>query len=152
MAIIYGELGDFERQEKFYLESAKADPRWGGALFNLALALRRRGEIEKAAACAEEAIERERDASYLVLRADLADRLGDENSRDKLLAEAITAFGPVQTVDDFDLSWLIAALRLTGDKDAMEEALAESRTRAHFDGSSKAADGELPDRNVDQLQ
>ncbi len=154
MGMICGEMGDHERQEKYYLECAKADPRWGGALFNLSLALERRGELERATAMVEAAIERERDAAYLVQLASLADRAGDATHRDALLAEAVTAFGPAKTLGDFELGWLITAQRLRGDKEALEAAQAERRARAQDQGRGRASDpgGALPDRALERLQ
>lgn len=145
MGIICGEMGDHEKQEKFYIEAAKAAPRWNGPLFNLALAQKRRGEIDKASASMEKAIERERDAPTLVLRADLADRSGDASLRDSLLAEAVTAFGSPKSLDDFELGWLITALRLNGDAGALQAAEAERRARGRRDGAPGDAVGLLPD-------
>jgi len=148
MAMISSELGDTDGERKYYIAASKADPRWGGSLFNLALAQQRRGEIEEAVGSLEAAIERERDTPYLVLRAEIADQLGDKDSRDKLLAEAITAFGPPKTLDSFELSWLSTALRMEGDEEALAEVAKIRRERARANDSHVTANGELPDRLV----
>jgi len=46
IAILYGEIGDFEREEKFYKEAATASS-WTGPLFNLALSQRKEGNMMK---------------------------------------------------------------------------------------------------------
>ena len=148
MGIICGEMGDHEKEEKYYLECAKAAPRWGGALFNLSLAVERRGDTEKAAVLVDKALERERDPAYLVQRADLADRMNDTQLRNSLLAEAIAAFGSPRSLEDFELGWLIKALRMHGDAEALQAAEAERRSRRQSDGAPGAEVGELPDADT----
>jgi hypothetical protein len=148
MAWISGQLGDVERERKFYIEASKANPRWGGSLFALAYAQQRRGENKEAIATLEAAMERERNPCYLALRAEIADHLGDDETRDKSLAEALTRFGAPKTLGVVELSWLSFALRLQGDTEAFNQVEEERRKRSQADGSPAAPGGLLPDRLV----
>jgi molecular chaperone DnaK (HSP70) len=144
MGLLAGELGDDAREERYYLESAGADPTRGGALFNLALALRRRGHPKEAVAPATEAIRREPDAAYLVLRALLHDALGDAPARDADLARAFASFGPLPTQDAFALSWYATASRLAGDAPRLAAAEAEEKRRRTAKPGEPFVDGLLP--------
>lgn len=148
MGIVAGEIGDAEREEKFYRESAAADPDWGAPLFNLALAQRRRGEYAKASETVEEALRRERDAPYLVLRAQIAEGLGDAAGRARFLEEGLGEFGPVPGLDDWSLGWHLTGARMSGDEElvaAIEQEQKKRRRGTPVPGSER---GQLPIRSV----
>ncbi|MDA7873798.1 Hsp70 family protein, partial [Rhodopirellula sp.] len=77
LGILCGEQGDFERQEKFYLEATNIT-NWNGPLFNLALSKQQQGKIREAIDSLERALAMKREAPELVLRAMLAQDQGDD--------------------------------------------------------------------------
>jgi hypothetical protein len=129
MAILAGEMGDHEREERLYREASAAEPGWGGPLFNLALALERRGDLGGAMEAVDGAVSRERSAPYLVLRAQLAEKLGDRAGRERDLHEALDLFGPPQSLSEWALGWLIYAAHMAGDSELEEKARAELKLR-----------------------
>ena len=129
MAILAGEIGDHEREERLYREAAAAEPGWGGPLFNLALAYERRGDLGGAREAIDEALSRERSAPYLVLRAQLAEKLGDRATRDRDLHEALDTFGAPQRLSEWALGWLIHGAHMAGDSELEEKARAELKLR-----------------------
>lgn len=129
MGMLCGELGDDVRQEKFYREAAAVDTTWGGPLFNLARAQHRRGLFKEALESVDQAIEREHDAPYFVLRAIICESLGNTTERDRALAEALPKFGPLQTLDDWALGWLTTAAKMKGDEKLLASANDERQAR-----------------------
>ncbi|WP_291323480.1 Hsp70 family protein [Desulfonatronospira sp.] len=81
LGMLYGETGDYGREEKFYLEADRHARNWKGALFNLALSYRRQGRYREAADILDRAIQAERIAPYLVLRAMVAEALQEKKDR-----------------------------------------------------------------------
>ncbi|MEW6447218.1 MAG: Hsp70 family protein [Bacillota bacterium] len=142
LGIYCGELGDFERQEKFYREAAAATT-WGGPWFNLALAQKGRGQIAAAVESVEKALAREREAPYLVLRAQLAEAEGKTGDYERYLEEALRAFGPVTRLTEWELGWFLTAARLAGDDGKIKEAQAEMKRRRR--GLAPGGTGYLPD-------
>lgn len=146
MGILAGELGDCEREERFYRESAAADHTWGAALFNLALSLRRRGHWNEACATVTESIAREPDPPAFVLRALVHEELGNRPARDADLARALAAFGPASALDAFHLGWLVTGARMAGDSARLRAAEEEQRSRQKpADGKAFLPGGLLPD-------
>jgi molecular chaperone DnaK len=129
MGMLAGEMGDHERAAKLYREAAAAGPAWGGPLFNLALMLEQRGDAAAAMEEIDGALNRERNAPYLVLRALLEGKLGRDAARERDLADALTTFGPPPRLDEWRLGWLITAARMAGRKELEEAATAEMRLR-----------------------
>jgi tetratricopeptide (TPR) repeat protein len=128
MAILCGSMGDHKRQEKFYRESARVSS-WSAPLFNLALAQRARGETEKAATTLEQAIEREKDAPYLVLKAKLARDVNDGKTSDSCLKEAFQVFDPVSELSDWELGWYTSAAKMAEDDKKLKKAEDERKRR-----------------------
>ena len=148
MGILAGEMGDLERQEKFYREAAAADRTWGIPLFNLALAKQRIRPAEALAAI-DEAIKRERSAPFRVLRSELRATLKDPAGAERDVLEAIVAFGVVGKQSDWELSWYLRACKLAGDEALRLVAEAEQRSRRDAgkkpDAPIPPPDGLLPD-------
>lgn len=145
MGLLAGELGDHEREEKLFRACAAADTTWGGALFNLALSQRRRGLWLDALASVNEAVKREPDPPYLVLRALVHEALGNAPARESDLSRALATFGPVSALDDFELSWLLTASRMAGDATRQAAAESEQRKRRQAKPEAPLPDGLLPD-------
>jgi len=128
MGIICGELADFERQERFYREASKVSHS-GVSLFNLALSKKRQGKLKEALAVIDEAIARDADPPYLVLKASVADTLKLSDQRDALLQQAFGAFDPLPTLDDWALGWYLTGAQLAGDQARRQDAEAERKRR-----------------------
>jgi molecular chaperone DnaK len=137
MGILCGSMGDHKRQEKFYKESARVSS-WSAPLFNLALARRERGETQKAIETLEQAIERKKDAAYLVLRAMLARDVDDAKTADKYLKEAFKRFGPISELSDWELSWYSSAAKMAEDDKKIKKAEEERKRR--LSGKKETAD------------
>ena len=127
MAIYCGDMGDTQREEKFYREAAESSS-WGGPWFNLALAQERRNNIEDAHSSSQKAIVVESSAPYLVLEARLAGKLNKENSEQRL-SKAVGSFDSVESLNDWELGWLITGAKLACDVPLEEQGLEEKRKR-----------------------
>lgn len=146
MALLAGDLGDHEREERFYREAAAADPACGAALFNLALSQRRRGLWVEAHASVTEAIGRDPDPPAWVLRALVYEAMGNRPAREADLARALATFGPASALDDFELGWLLTAARMAGDAALRRAAEGEQRARQRpLPAGAPLAEGLLPD-------
>lgn len=138
LGIYCGNIGDYERQEKFYRKAAEVSS-WKGPLFNLALSFWNRGKIDQAIEIIDEVIRDEKEAPYLVLKAKL---LFEQKKVDKgraLLEEAFTLFEDIELLDDWSLYWYIDAARMLKDEEKINAAKNEQRRRM----CSKDDDGGL---------
>jgi tetratricopeptide (TPR) repeat protein len=113
-------------------------------LFNLALAQRERGETRKAIEILEQAIERKRDAAYLVLRAMLAKDVDERKTADKYLKEAFRSFGPVSELPDWELSWYSSAAKMAEDDKKIKKAEEERKRRLAGKNDTADDDSVLP--------
>jgi len=129
IGIYYAELGNHEKAAKYYLEAAQL-PGWAVAWFNLTLGLKRQGKFREAKEFIDKALEKERQAPYLVLKAQLAEALEDMVERAACLTEAMSIFGPISTLDDWGLGWFLTAAKMEGDQEKAEKAETERRRRA----------------------
>lgn len=144
LASAYGQLGDVDREERYYREAIGISD-WSGSHFNLALALRRQKKFEEAAKTADDALRLERAAPYLVLRGLIAAALGDMSGREKLLDEAFGLFGDaLEALDDFELSWFVTAAQINDPK-RLAAGRAEQKRRFSDAGRVNALGGLLPD-------
>ncbi|MDG4594670.1 MAG: Hsp70 family protein [Candidatus Contendobacter sp.] len=143
MGIISGEMGDTERQEKYYREAARISNS-GIPLFNLALAQHRQGKREAAVQTIDQAIARDHDPPYLVLKAQIADALRQSELRDTLLEEAFATFDPITTLDDWELGWYLTGAQLDKNTQRQQEAETE-RHRRRNKGQPISDDSTLPD-------
>jgi len=128
MGILCGSIGNYARQEKFYVEAARVSP-WSGPLFNLALAQREHGDSEKAKESLKSAIDREQAAPYYVLRALLAEDENDNQTRDNLLEQAFRHFDPVSLLEEWELYWYRKAATMAKDDEKLDEIEEEEKKR-----------------------
>lgn len=141
MGIYCGNIGDEERQEKLYRESAVVGD-WDGPFFNLALALSGKNRTEEAIAVIDDALDRFKNGPFLVLRAKL------ERERDNIpeyrdnLEEAFKLFEPVEQLDNWELSWYLTGASMLGDQTLIDKAKKEERARR---GATGTVDGVLPE-------
>ena len=143
MGILCGSMGDYERQEKFYLEAARVSP-WSGPLFNLALAQKAHGEAEKAGKSLNLAIDREKSAPYYVLRALLAEDANDNKTRDKSLEQAFSNFNPVSVLEEWELYWFRKAAIMAKDDKKLNEIKDEEIKRKRAGKEVPIDDSLLP--------
>jgi molecular chaperone DnaK len=144
MGIYYADLGNHEKAAKHYQEAAQA-ARWGLPWFNLSLSQKKQAKYLEALKSVDKAIEREREAPYLVLRALLAEALERPEEHEASLAEAFKLFPPVSMQDDWELGWFITGAKMIGDQQKVEMANTERRRRvAGASGFETGISGELP--------
>jgi molecular chaperone DnaK (HSP70) len=128
--IYFGELGDDDRATTAFLEADKAEPRWGGPIFNLALSYRRRGRHAEALETIERAIRKSEDPGpYLGLKALSLDSLGRTEESRAVAAQAVRAFAPPAAIDDWDLGWLLTAAQIAGNDEVRKRADEEQKKR-----------------------
>lgn len=143
LADYYGMVGDLVRQEEIYREAVKVS-NWAGTWFNLSLALKRQGRLSEAAEAIAQAIQRERDAPYLVQAGLVAISQEDTERGNSLLAEAMAGFNPIRSLSDWELGWFVTAVRTIGDQSKLAEARDEQRRRAQGGTPPPELGGELP--------
>ena len=144
MGIIAGKLGDHEREEKFYREAARLSSTWNGPLFNLALSQQHQGRLTEAMQTINKAITRQRTPPALILKARLLDKVEESRTaREELLEQALAAFDPLATLNDFELSWYRIGARLAGDS-AREQA-ADRERKQRGETPEPTPEGLLPE-------
>jgi len=94
----------------------------GAALFNMALLLRRESRWAEALDAVDQALVREKNAAYKVLRLQILDSMSRVSDVAKLANELVEAFGAVSQLNDFELGWLIAAAHMADRTDVVEAA------------------------------
>ncbi len=129
MGIYFGEMGDYDREEKFYREATAASPFWSTPWFNLALAQKKRKRYNEALESLEKAFSIRREGPYLVLAAQVADCCHKVSERDRYLKEAFDTFGSISSLDDWELGWILAGARLAGRNDLIEQIQLEQKRR-----------------------
>ena len=129
LGIYFGEMGDYDREEKFYREATAASPFWSTPWFNLALAQKKRKRYSEAIESLEKAFSIRREGPYLILAAQVADACHKVSDRDKYLKEAFDTFASVSSLDDWELGWILAGARLAGKNDLIEQIQIEQKRR-----------------------
>ena len=147
MGIICGEMGDFERQERFYREAAKISDS-SIPLFNLALSQRRQGRRKDAMQTVDQAIARYPDPPYFVLKAQISDTLKQKEQRDEMLTQAFAAFDPLANLNDWELGWYLTGAQLTRDSQR-QQAAEEERKRRKKPGEPMADNSVLLDAKTE---
>lgn len=144
MGIYYGEIEDFEKQERCYREAAQAG---GGSasLFNLALSQHQQKKYREAQTTIMERLDKKSDGAGLTLAAQIAEALGESQRSEDFLAEALAAFGPIRSLDDWELGWLTVAARMANNETLRASAQAEQRRRQSHGRTVEMKDGVLPE-------
>jgi tetratricopeptide (TPR) repeat protein len=148
MALVCGRMGDHERAERLFREADQLGDD-GAAMFNLALLFKRRWLLPQAHACVLKALERHREASYLVLQAQLADLLKDSATRDAALEESLQLFGDVTRMSDWQLLWFRFGSELRGNRANVEQAENERKRRLRR-SRTPIVGGALPTLNPEE--
>ncbi len=128
LGIYCKDIGDTARAEKFYREAAKAST-WTGPLFNLALMLKRCARHGEAVTVIDEALAREPEGAYFVLRAQLAADTGSPDDRDTFFIRAFETFGPLDSLSDWALGWYLTGTETLRDTAKIDSAKAEQKRR-----------------------
>ncbi len=144
VGMLYGEIGDYAREEKYYLQADVHSRGWKGPLFNLALSYRRQGRYVEAASTLDKALQANRNGPYLVLRALIAEAMQDWEGKQSLLDEAMHLFAPVSSLSDWELHWYTTAVRMLGLSDSEHRARQERKTRTS-DQEANVPEGTLPE-------
>jgi molecular chaperone DnaK (HSP70) len=144
LAGYYKDVGDSEREIRIYREATVASS-WAGTWFNLSLALKRQGALKDAEEAIDRAIHLERSAPYFVQAGLIATARGSTARSKELFSEAMTLFGAVQSLSDWELGWYITAAQSIGDDARLGPARDEQRRRSRDSRASDVAtEGELP--------
>jgi molecular chaperone DnaK (HSP70) len=144
LGIRYGNKADWDRQEKAYREAFDAAPHDPSPLFNLALSQLRRGLAAEADATMQNVLKLERDGPYLVLAAQIHQKLNRAQPAQSALEESFKVFGPVSSMSDWELGWFRTAAQMVQDKARLDQAAAE-QTRRKQHRPTVEAEGMLPE-------
>jgi hypothetical protein len=111
----------------------------------LALSQWRRELTQNAVANVDAAIARERKPAYLVLRACLAESLGDSVTRERCFEEANRLFGhDPAMLSDFELGWFVFGAQRESNSRRENAGRSEQQRRAKTPGASVSS-GVLPE-------
>lgn len=140
--IYEADRGNADGAIRRYRQAAALPGASSAPLFNMALALRDKGQLADALQAVDEAFEKRQDPSYLTLRLTLLEKLGKSNSLEKDAQAVLKSFQPVGQLSDFSLAWLAVAARLANATDIQAEVQTESRKRQVR--TTASMDGVLP--------
>jgi len=143
MALVCGSMRDFDREDKSYLECANLNRKSGVAYFNLSLSKRGQGKNQEAADYADKAIAAEANPPRHVLKALIAEKLGNTRERDTQLELAFEGFDPNPVLSDWELGWHWRAAKLAGKDAVAHECEAEMNRRNQ--GKKTETDGLFPE-------
>jgi tetratricopeptide (TPR) repeat protein len=129
LGIRYGDKADWERQEKMYREAFAAAPHDPSPMFNLALSQLRRGLASEADTTIQTVLKLHRCGPYLVLAAQIHQKLNRAPPAQTALEESFKLFGPVSAMSDWELGWFRTAAQMVQDKARIDEAAAEQNRR-----------------------
>lgn len=144
IGILYGEIGDFERQEKFYIEASKVSSNWYGPIFNLALAYKNRKMYDKAISILDPILDKTEEGPYFVLRAVLSEAKGNDKDKNAYLRKSLKFFGPLKSLSEWELGWYITAQKMMGNELEYKKAKEELLKRQNKDIDIGDEEGKLP--------
>lgn len=144
MGICCKNLGDDERAEKLYREAASVAPRSSTPLFNLALMQFRQGQYEQSLSTLDEAIARNPEPAYYVLRAEMLEKLERAPAeRAEALETAISGLaGSLPQLSSWELFWLGKGAKICGDTELLSRLDVEQKRRDA--GEVEDSQGMLP--------
>lgn len=148
IGIYLGELGDSENEEKYFLEAATAGAA-DTALFNLALVKYRRGRHAEARDVLEKLMISRMDGPAYTLAAMIAGSLGRDGEKGTFLTNALTAYGHIAALSDWELGWFSTAANMAEKQEMVKKAKAEQRRRGRTksDPADDIASGILPEQS-----
>jgi molecular chaperone DnaK (HSP70) len=136
-------LGDYQRAEVFYKESAEVED-WDGGWFNLALHYWKRKNFAAAHSTIEKALLGSDEPAYCVLKGLVLRDSGNTSDGVAEIERGHAKFLPVAELNDFELGWFLTASVAVGDEpgEAAARKAQVERTRAR--GTTPDPSGELP--------
>jgi hypothetical protein len=140
--IYEADRGNADGAIRRYRQAAALPGASSAPLFNMALALRDKGQLAEALEAVDEAVARRQEPSYLTLRLTLLEKLGKTKSLKKDAQAVLKSFSPVAQLSDFALAWLGVAARLADATEVQAEIQAENRNRKVR--ATVSLDGVLP--------
>ena len=146
MGILAYEMRDYDRAEKYYIESSRISSNPAEVLFNLALLQDQIDEFEKAEQNIQRAISLNPKPPYYILQARIVLKQGRKSEADAILTSALNRFGPVELMSDWELNWYLSGVRQLNDEARMQAIAAERSRRRRWDFIENLThDGDLPD-------
>ncbi|MEW6233870.1 MAG: Hsp70 family protein [Candidatus Omnitrophota bacterium] len=142
LGIYHGELGNYEKEEKFYRESAHLSP-MSGAMFNLALSQKNRSRFREAAISIDDYLMYRSNGPGWTLKAMIAEKLGNESLRTESLEAAFNDYANPKYLDEWELGWYMTACQMSGEKGKLEAARKEQKKRQNVQGA-KTSPGGIP--------
>jgi molecular chaperone DnaK len=127
--IYEADRGNTDGAIRRYRQAAALPGGSSAPLFNMALAIRDKGQLTEALEAVDEALAKRPEPSYQTLRLTLLEKLGKTNSLEQDAKTLLKSFQPVAQLSDFSLAWLAVAARLANAKDVQAEVKSESRKR-----------------------
>jgi molecular chaperone DnaK (HSP70) len=131
MGLYWGQMGNSEKEEKFYCEASKIDPTWNIPWFNLAYLLRQQKRYDEAKDAIDMAIrlKPESGPSYVV-QAEIVRDMGKEFAMREFLDIGLKRFNkPLGRIDDWELGWYEAAAKLSQDETLAKSIRLERQSR-----------------------
>jgi hypothetical protein len=129
-ATLYGELGDYEREAKFYHAANDATDNWGGPLFNLALSYYNRGIYQPGLDTVKKAIIKGGEQGpYLTLKAMCLEKVNKGEDCTDAYKDALRAFGILTSLSDWEIGWYMKAAQKAKDGKAVKKAEKEKENR-----------------------
>ncbi|HQH71170.1 MAG TPA: tetratricopeptide repeat protein, partial [bacterium] len=128
LGMLAGEMGDTEREIKFYREAAK-ESNWSAPLFNLALTYKRQKRYKDAQEALDEALDRDPDGPYWILKAQLFELQKQPREKDEALQEAFAMMGTLKQMNEWELGWYEYAAHLAEKTDMASDIQKELNTR-----------------------
>jgi len=127
--IYEADRGNTDGAIRRYRQAAALPGGSSAPLFNMALALRDKGQLTEALEAVDEALAKRPDPSYQTLRLTLLEKLGKTNSLEQDAKTVLKSFQPVAQLSDFSLAWLAVAARLANATEVQAEVKSESKKR-----------------------
>lgn len=127
--IYEADRGNADGAIRRYRQAAALPGESSAPLFNMALALRDKGQWADALASVDEAVARKQEPAYVTLRLTLLEKLGKTASLKDDAQAVVKSFAPVAQLSDFALAWLGVAARLADEADVQDEVQAEKKKR-----------------------
>jgi molecular chaperone DnaK len=144
IGLIYGELGNKAFKEKMLQKACTSYPNYSAPFFNLAQMQDAKGNLKEAMTTIDTAIRVNPRPAYNVYKGLLLQKAGNDQAAKELVKTAMNSFSPVQTLDDWELSWYKTASCILNLPGKTEDADKEFQRRAA--GGEKVVEGILPIR------
>ncbi len=128
--LYYGDIRDYQKSERAFLEADRADPRWAGPLFNLALSYRKQKRHTDALDAINRAIVKDpENAPYHVVRGQCLQALERNEEAQETFEEALALFNVPADLTEWELGWLQTCADALRDKTILFQIVKEREQR-----------------------